>query len=127
MDTSAATDPRRRVGAAVAAGRVAYGAAMALAPRRMLRLQTGTEPSGPFVWLARIFGIRDAVLGAGVFLAGGGDDRRRWVAAGAVADSLDVAATVTGVRLVGGRSAVAALGVAGAAAAAGWWSLAGDR
>lgn len=127
MDAPAGTDRQRRVGDAVAAGRIAYGAAMALAPRRMLRLQTGDEPAGPFVWLARIFGIRDAVLGAGVFLADDEDDRRRWVAAGAVADSLDVVATVTGVRLLGGRSAVAALGVAGGAAAAGWWSLADER
>jgi len=76
---------------------------------------------------AEDLGIRDAVLGAGVFLADDEDDRRRWVAAGAVADSLDVVATVTGVRLLGGRSAVAALGVAGGAAAAGWWSLADER
>jgi hypothetical protein len=114
---------KQQVATAIAAGRVAYGAAMAIAPRGMLKLQTGDDPTGPFIWLARIFGIRDLVLGAGAFVAPEGEDRNRWVTAGVAADSLDLVSTVLGGKLLGRRSQVLALGVAGGAAAAGAWAI----
>jgi hypothetical protein len=111
----------------VAAGRVAYGVAMAVAPRPLLRLQTGEEPSGPFVWLGRIFGIRDAVLGAGALMAPDEDQARAWFTAGAVADGCDLVAALGGRKLLGTKGAATATVVAGSAAGAALWALTRPR
>ena len=118
------TDERRRSAAtAVALLRVGYGGLMAVAPRRMLRLQTGEDPAGFAVWLARAFGIRDAVLGAGVLLAGDEQARRGWVTAGITADGVDCASALTGARWLGGRNAAIVSVSAATATAAQVWSL----
>ncbi len=117
-------EKRRQVGTAVAALRVGYGALMAAAPRRMVRFQTGAEPSGPALFVARLFGIRDAVLGAGALLAGDDEARRGWVAAGVVADACDAASAVLGTRQLGRGRALVVAATAGSATAAGAWSLA---
>ena len=117
-------DERRRAAAtSVAVLRVGYGSLMALAPRRMLRLQTGEDPAGFAVWLARAFGVRDAVLGAGVLLAGDEQARRGWVTAGIAADAVDCASALTGARWLGGRNAAIVTVSAAGATAAGAWSL----
>jgi hypothetical protein len=114
-------DTRRTVTTAVAVVRVGYGSLMALAPRSMLRLQLGGDPSGPIVWLARAFGARDAVLGAGALLAPDDDARRGWVAAGASADAVDMVSALLGARWLGRvRSLVVAATAAGATAAGAW-------
>ena len=53
----------------VGIGRVAYGLGMAVAPRLGLALFGVRDMAGPLVFLTRLFGIRDAVLGAGAVIA----------------------------------------------------------
>ncbi|MGK2950000.1 MAG: hypothetical protein ACSLFP_15615 [Acidimicrobiales bacterium] len=107
----------------IAGGRVAYGLAMALLPRRLLKLQSGEEPSGSFIWLGRVFGIRDAVLGIGALVAPDAEQARAWYVAGAVADTCDLVAAAGGRRHLGGKGALVASLVAASAAGAGWWAL----
>lgn len=96
---------------------------MVLAPRPMLRLQVGGDPAGPFVWFARAFGARDAILGAGVLFAPDEQARRRWVAAGAAADGSDVVAAVIGGRWLGRGRAIGVAVLAASATATAAWSL----
>ena len=120
------TDDRRRLAATtVAALRVGYGSLMAVAPRRMLRLQTGEDPTGFSVWLARAFGVRDALLGAGVLLAPNEPAERRWVSYGVAADACDCLTAATGAKWLGRRNAVVVTATAAGATAAGAWSLSG--
>ena len=51
----------------IAWGRIGFGLLMLLAPNSVLA-RTATERPGPLVWMARAFGIRDLVLGAGAVL-----------------------------------------------------------
>ena len=117
------TDRRRSAALAVAALRVGYGSLMALAPRRMLRLQTGEDASGFVVWLARAFGARDALLGAGVLLAPNDASHRRWVTVGLAADAVDCISAAGGVRWLGRRNATLVALTAASATAAQVWSL----
>lgn len=120
-------DDRRRLAvAAVAAARLGYGTLLALAPRTLLRLQLGGDVSGPLVWFARAFGVRDALLGAGVLLSSDGLERRRWITAGVAADAGDLVATLLGARWLGKGRALAVTATAGAATATGLWALSGD-
>ena len=118
-------DRRRAAGTAVALLRVGYGSLMALAPRRMLRLQTGEDPRGFAVWLARAFGARDALLGAGVLLAPDDGARRGWVTAGVAADALDCASAAVGSTWLGRRNSLVVTLSAASATAAGVFSLTG--
>lgn len=78
----------------IAAGRVAYGALCMSAPRAAFG-PAGKRAEGPMVWMGRGFGVRDVVLGAGALAAlASGRDATSWVAAGAVADGLDLANAV---------------------------------
>ena len=119
-------DDRRRAATAVAVLRVGYGSLMTVAPRRMLRLQTGEDPAGFSVWLARAFGVRDALLGVGVLLAPDDSARRRWVSYGVAADACDCLAAATGTKWLGRRNAVIVTLSAAGATAAGAWSLTGS-
>ena len=116
-------DRRRSAALAVAALRVGYGSLMVLAPRRMLRLQTGDDASGFAVWLARAFGTRDALLGAGVLLAPNDAAHRRWVTVGLTADAVDCISAAGGVRWLGRRNATLVALTAASATAAQVWSL----
>lgn len=79
----------------IAAGRVAYGLACMAVPRTVLG-PAGQQAEGPMVWMARAFGVRDVVLGAGTLLALQDDPETagRWVELSAAADALDVANAV---------------------------------
>lgn len=106
--------------AGLAAGRVAIGLALAVAPRRLGRLWLGdaVEQAGTRVVL-RSMAARDAVLGAGALLAlRRGRPVRGWIEAGVAADAADLLATlVAGSRLpTTGRVGVPAFAVAGVAA-----------
>jgi hypothetical protein len=133
--TPAAGAALRRGAWAVAAGRVALGAAAVMRPAIPARPWVGEAAGGV---AARVFGralgARDISLGAGALAAlrrGAADPGPAcaWVAAGALADALDVAATVaswrelppTGRWLVAASAGGAAL--TGAAAAAALWPL----
>ena len=124
----------RRGAAAVAVGRTALGVVALASPTLVARPWVG-EVTGPAAQvLGRALGGRDLALGLGALgaLAGVGDGTQAgaasaaWVGAGALADSLDVLATLASWRELppGGRWLV--LGSAGGAAlagAAGAWAL----
>src|ERR1700753_787646 len=92
--------------AMVAAGRVAVGATMILAPSGIFSPGSGTE-----TLLMRTIGIRDVVLGSGACAAwvrGEEGELQRWATVGLTSDGADF---VTGLRskpLVGARSALIA-------------------
>jgi hypothetical protein len=121
----------RTMARGIAVGRVAFGLLMLLAPRLLTR-HTGdrTDPQPPYVWWLRAFGIRDAVLGAGAYLALTADDDEaaaRWVQMGAVADTADAVTAVVYGRDIGRQGRLATLAIAVPAAAMGWKSLGGIR
>jgi hypothetical protein len=113
---------------AVAALRVALGVGALINPRLAAQPWVGSTASAPAgTVLGRAAGVRDIALGAGVLVATsqGRAAERTWVAAGALCDLVDAAATLAAWRqlpspgraLAGGAAVGAA--VIGAAAAAG--------
>ncbi len=113
----------RSVARITAAGRVAIGAALLVAPQAVTKGWVGapgTEPGGRL--LGRSIGVRDLALGLGVIGAlERGDPRARdWVRAAAVADVGDAVATALAYRHLPRRSRFAILVLAGGAAVAGF-------
>ncbi len=111
----------RRCAGWLAVGRVALGVAAVLRPELPARPWVGTMEAGGAAGrvLGRALGGRDISLGAGALLALRDDQAgpaASWVAGGALADGVDVLATVLSWRSLpaGGRAAVTA--VAGGAA-----------
>ena len=106
-----------------AAGRVAIGAALLVAPQAVTKGwvgPTGAEPGGRL--LGRSIGVRDLVLGLGVLAAlDRGDPRARdWVRAAATADVGDALATALAYRHLPKRSRFGVLAIAAGAAVAGF-------
>jgi hypothetical protein len=103
----------------LAIGRIAFGAAMLVKPEEAVRGWIGRRAAsyGGTQTITRAFGARDLVLGAGALAAlMSGRDARDWVVAGAVADAVDLVATVTADDIpLPGR--VIVFGMAGAAIA----------
>jgi hypothetical protein len=111
----------RTLARSIAGGRVAFGLAMLLVPRPLLRRAAGGELPGSLVWLARSFGIRDLVLGAGALVElADPEPESRWVTAGAVADTCDIAAAVVWRDELGPAGLAATLALAVPAAVGGW-------
>jgi hypothetical protein len=115
--------------AALALNRVAMGARFALSPRATGPTWVGRRAAGRsgIQVIARGLGARDVGLGAGALAAlASGDDEaaRAWMAAHAVADGTDLAATLAAVRGLPARSAAFALGMAAASTAVAVWSAA---
>jgi hypothetical protein len=112
----------RKVGIAVGATRVAFGAGMLLSPPRFARSWTGPGARRrPSRVLARALGARELAIGAGGLLAvrsGDAGDVRRWFALGAVPEALDVAITLTDGPRSPSRVTGAVMAAATAAAAA---------
>ena len=104
-----------------AAGRVAAGAAILLRPEALARaLQVDTSTARHMSWLARMFGIRDLVLGAGTLLAlTRGGQPLPWLLASAASDAVDATTLGGGLRSrqVGAVPAVLAGGLAAASVA----------
>jgi hypothetical protein len=118
-----ATMDHRSLARLGAAGRVAVGAALLVAPQRVTSGWTGEDgatPGGRL--LGRALGARDLVLGLGVIGAlGRGDPAARdWIRASAVADTVDAVATTVALRNVPTRSAAAILLLAAGSAVAGF-------
>jgi hypothetical protein len=90
---------RERAINAIAAGRIAVGAAAWLAPNlsgRLFGLDPEANPQASYV--GRLFGARDVVLGAGAIRAPR-KQKDTWLVAGLACDVADVAAgTVAGAR-----------------------------
>jgi hypothetical protein len=111
-----------RTGARVlASGRVALGAALVLAPRRVAARWLGEHVRRPGVrGLVRMLGARDVVLGmVALHTVGHPEVGPRWQATCAVVDGVDLLANA------GARSDLPAAGVAGTAALAGGAAVAG--
>ncbi len=81
-------------------GRIAFGAAAALAPHRFGRFWTGERSPGVTARVAtRGLGVRDVALGLGTLLALEGDGpASRWLEAQALADASDTASTLLAFR-----------------------------
>jgi len=107
--------------AALAVGRIAYGAALAVAPRRAAGAWLGAHADDPGAQVAlRGLGVRDLALGAGGLIAlreRGRRDAAVWMVAQAAADATDLVSTLLARRHLTGRAVRAAVAIAGAAAA----------
>jgi hypothetical protein len=81
----------RKLAVGTAAGRVGFGLMMLALPVLTLRLFGIKQIPGPLLWLARVFGIRDLVLGAGTLAALHRNDgsAAQWVGFAAMADGAD--------------------------------------
>ena len=106
-----------------AAGRVAIGAALLVAPAAVTRGWTGSDgaTTGGRL-LGRSLGARDLVLGIGVLrgLERGDTGARHWVKAAAMCDAVDAVATAASLRHLPRRSATAVVALAAGAAVAGF-------
>ena len=103
---------------------------MLFAPARVLARSVSdtAEAPGPLVWLARSFGIRDIVLGAGALVElSDPEPDARWVTAGAMADTADAAAAIVWHGELGPAGTAATLSLAIPAAAGGWTAARGLR
>lgn len=93
----------RDVARSYAGGRLAVGVVLFLFPRLVVgRLAGGTRNVTPaLVLMARLVGVRDALLGLGALAAvqdRDADRTRTWMTYGAIADAGDAVATVAGFR-----------------------------
>lgn len=111
------------VGKGIAAGRVLYGLGCMTAPRTFVG-PAGQRAEGQMVWMARAFGVRDVVLGAGTYLAlqEGGPAARRWVEVSTAADGLDVANALLFRKELDRQGVLATLALAVPATLGGWWA-----
>ena len=93
---------------------------MLFIPNTVLKRASEDRP-GPLVWLARAFGIRDVVLGAGALRSlSSPEPDASWVRMGAVADTSDAVAALIWHKELGASGAAATLALAVPAAAGGW-------
>lgn len=113
-----------RVGVGVAALRVGLGMGAFVMPGKAGRAWIGPGASGrDRAVLLRALAGRDIALGAGALLARRADDRRRWVALGALSDLCDTVATLIAFPVLPRRlrwlvlASCAGAAMAGAAAA----------
>ncbi|HEX2071659.1 MAG TPA: hypothetical protein VHF90_08445 [Thermoleophilaceae bacterium] len=112
-----------KIGALLAAGRIAAGAALLASPGRLGAAWLGDAAARPATQLAiRALGARDIALGAGALTALGDERRlRRWIAVGAVCDLTDAGsamATPSTALPDGARQATVAMGAGAALAGA---------
>ena len=107
----------------IAAGRVLYGLGCMAAPRTIMG-PAGKRAEGQMVWMARAFGVRDVVLGAGTLKALAEDPQAgiRWVELSAVADALDVGNAVVFHKELDTTGVIATLSLAVPATLGGLWA-----
>src|SRR5215208_1507071 len=106
----------RQAAVAVAALRVAYGAALAAAPARTTRKWLGNDAGRPAAGVAlRALGAREIVLHAGAIAAAIGDAPvKPWLVASIGGDCSDIAATFAASKHVPDGAPMKTLAVAGA-------------
>jgi hypothetical protein len=110
----------RQIASGIAAGRLGFGAFCMAMPRLVLG-SGGSEASGTAVWMVRAFGTRDMTLGAGTLMAlAEGGEAKRWVMAGAAADTVDAITAVAFRKELGPPVMLATLALAVPAAVLGW-------
>jgi hypothetical protein len=90
----------RQLARLFAAGRMAIGAAVAARPEVLARgFRVDSATARRTAWLARMFGVRDMVLGAGtLFSLGRSGAPGPWLLASAVSDAGDAAALTGAIR-----------------------------
>jgi hypothetical protein len=92
----------REMARALAMGRVGVGAGLFALPGLAAATWVGRDAKSAGVrTFARGFGVRDAVIGAGLFRAlenGDNDEIRRWLLFGAAADGADLVGTLASWR-----------------------------
>ncbi len=105
----------------LAAGRVAVGAGLIAVPAFVGGRWVGPDASSPGTQvLGRALGVRDLVLGLGTLEADRrGESLRTWLAAGVIADSVDLVATAAAGESIPAQGRWATVAVAGAAAITG--------
>ncbi|MEA2421832.1 MAG: hypothetical protein QOF55_931 [Thermoleophilaceae bacterium] len=111
----------------LSAGRIALGVALIARPRLVTGRWLGKDAQRPAVdVLARAFGARDAVLGAGTLAAmrGGPGALRPWLLAGLAADAVDLLTTHAAREHLPRASAPLIYALAGGALVAGAANLA---
>jgi hypothetical protein len=112
---------------ALGAGRALLGAALLAAPAPILRAWVGRDDASAAL-LGRAVGARDVALGAGAVLAAAGEcDLAPWLAAGALADLGDAAATFAAGDAIPRNGRLGTVALAGASAALGLALVAGTR
>jgi hypothetical protein len=101
--------------------RIGFGLAFLLMPRLASKPWMGDGADSPaFRWMARAFGVRDALIGVGTLIAL--DDKkpvRQWLHYGAVSDATDAVATLIAYRHLPRYRRFAVLASAASSAAAG--------
>lgn len=111
----------------IAAGRIAVGATLLLAPTVVTRRWVGEregEHLGTRVMAAGLGG-RDIVVGAGVLAAlRSGEGARLWLIGSAAADVIDLVSTVRHAGELPASAVAGTVAVAGGAAVAGAWVVA---
>lgn len=113
----------RDIGRLLAAGRVAVGTSLTLAPASgagWIGKQSGQRPVSVFT---RALGVRDAAIGAGILTAGDTEALRPWVIAGVASDLVDLAATLEARDDLPALARYVAPLIAGGSALAGAWLL----
>ncbi len=112
----------KRVAYGTSLGRVAYGLTMVLIPELSLSVFGLRSIPGPLVWLARVFGVRDVVLGAGTLAAIGRKDgsAQQWLQFSAIADGADSVLALARPNELGRGRAYFAAAFAASAAVPGW-------
>jgi len=109
----------------IAVGRILFGTLMLFVPRTVLS-RVAEDGPGPLVWMARAFGIRDIVLGAGALRSlSEPEPDSSWVRMGAVADTSDIVAAVVWRKELGPMGTASTLALAVPAAAGGWKAASG--
>ena len=108
-----------------AGGRALVGVALTVAPRATTAGWIGKDANrAPVTVLARALGVRDSVLGLGVLRTlGDPEAAKHWVAAGLVADAVDLGATLAARDNLPKQGAVAVSVVAIGSALLGAWLL----
>jgi hypothetical protein len=106
----------------LSAGRIVIGSVLLAKPQLVTGAWLGTDGRRPAVLvLARSFGARDVVLGAGTLAAmrSGGPALRTWLLGGLAADAVDLAATHLGRHHLPRHAAPLIYALAGGALVAG--------
>jgi hypothetical protein len=113
----------------LAAGRLAFGVAMIVAPGRIASSWVGPASDRPdFAPIVRGFGARDVVLGAGLLasLNGGTDAVRPWLLGSAAGDAADLVVGLAAAKHLPRNGVLGVGALAGSALALGAYLAAQD-
>jgi hypothetical protein len=115
----------KQIATVQAGGRAVVGAALIVAPRALTAGWIGKDANrAPVTVLARAVGARDSVLGLGLLRSLSDPEAAKpWIAAGLVADAVDLGATLAARDNLPDQGAVAVSVIAAGSALLGAWLL----